>query len=74
LEQKYIQAYRLLLQFAEIQQIGDTLKRGLAIQQWGDKASAFIKSNPSFPVQALILVEEEHRQPQQNCDDVNQQA
>lgn len=74
LKQEDIHAYRLLLEYNDIQQIADTLQRGLAIQRWGDKATAFVKLNQSYLVPALILVGEEPRQPQQNCDDVNQQA
>lgn len=74
MEQKHIQAYRLLLEFADILQIADTLNRGIAIQRWGDKAVEFARLNPSCPVPALALVEEKPRLPLQNCDDVNQQA
>lgn len=74
MEQKHIQAYRLLLEFAEIQKITDTLKRGIAMQQWGDKATTFIRLNPSYPAPALALVKEKRRQPPQNCVDANQQA
>ena len=73
MKQEHIQAYNLLIEFSKIQKMPDTLERALAIQQWGGKATAFVKSNPScFP--ELILVQAEHRQPLQNCDDVNQQA
>lgn len=75
MNQDYINAYRLLQEVVNIKNMPDTLERAIALQRWGDKATAFInKVNPPCAAPVLTLVQEEPRQIPQNCDDVSQQA
>ena len=75
LNQDYIHAYRLLQEVVNIKNMPDTLERAIALQRWGDKATAFVNNvNPPCSVPLLSLVQEEHHQTQQNCDDVSQPA
>lgn len=75
LEQDYIEAYRLLQEVVEIKKMPDTLQRAIAIQQWGDKATALVsKTNQPYSAPVLSLVQAAPRQPQQNCDDVSHLA
>jgi len=75
LEQVYIEAYRLLQEVVEIKKMPDTLQRAIAIQQWGDKATALVNNtNPSCSVPVLSLVATAPRQPPQSCDGVSHLA
>lgn len=75
MNQDYINAYRLLQEVVNIKHMPDTLERAIALQRWGDKATAFINQvNPPCSAPVLTLIQEESRRTPQNCDDVSQQA
>lgn len=75
MEQDYIQAYRLILKVANIQNMPDTLEKGIAMQQWIKEATALVdKVNQPCSYPALNLVQIKSHLPQQNCDDASHLA